>query len=321
AAGLADELQADVAVAPGVMQPSTQAAGNVPVQISSAAREAAKPRGRQQTDREREFEDAFSASRESSAKEEPTPVEIPVMERAPLPPVAFIDEVPATPPAEAARQADPVPYLAQLTPFGTPSVDAEIQGAALRLDNSPGREHVRRSPQEMESSALARHSFWLRVANVTARIVTGARAIAAATAASFREQAQEYTKRAQVRSAEARAAHEARLLDLEQRRAEAQERAQELETAREAAAARLVELVRERDPGLKEEIQHQQDVREEILHERERTAGAPASSPASPIQALWQTVISLVRKPRQPMTPQLRAVLTGAAAVSALFLI
>src|SRR5262249_31968677 len=74
AAGLADELQADVAVAPGVMQPSTQAAGNAPTQISSAAPEAAKPRGRQQTDREREFEAAFSAARESSAKEEPTPV-------------------------------------------------------------------------------------------------------------------------------------------------------------------------------------------------------------------------------------------------------
>src|SRR5262249_50282382 len=121
--------------------------------------------------------------------------------------------------------------------------------------------------------------------------------------------------------AEARAAHEARLLDLEQRRAEAQQRAQELEAAREAAATRLVELVRERDPGLKEEIQHQREVREEILHERERAGAAPAGSSASPIQALWQTIISLVREPRRPMTPQLRAVLTGAGAVSALFLI
>jgi hypothetical protein len=320
AAGLADELHADVAVASGVMQPSAQAE-QVPVHVSAPVPETVESPVSPQRDPEREFEAAFAASQETPVDEKHSPVvEIPVMQRGPLPPVAFADE---PRPPEVGRPADPVPYLAQLTPFGTPSVDAEIQGAALRLENSPGREPSRQSPADVETGAPARHSFWERMANVTARAVTSTRAIAASTAASFREQAQEYKKKAQVRSAEARAAHEARLLDLEQRRAEAQQRAEELEAAREAAAARLVELVRERDPGLKEEILHEQSAREEILHEQ-TTAGGLGASPSpqpSRVQTVWQAAIALLKKPRQPMTPQLRAVLTGAAAVSVLFLI
>src|SRR5262249_4259392 len=106
---LADELQADVAVAPGVIQPSAKAGKNVPVYISSAVPQAVEPPAPPPTDREREFEAAFSAAAEIPGEEQRSPVvEIPVMQRAPLPPVAFADESPAPSAEVAAKPADPV---------------------------------------------------------------------------------------------------------------------------------------------------------------------------------------------------------------------
>lgn len=331
AAGLADELQADVAVAPGAIQPAQ----------SSAAAEAATA---QEHDREREFEAAFTASSEPAKGQVAPVIEIPVMERAPLPPVAFADEPPAAPMhSEVVKPADPVPYLAQLTPFGTPQVDGEIPGAELRLENAPERPALVEFPPSA-AAAPAQPSIWQRGANFTAKAVTNARAIAASTVAVFRERSQEYQVKAKIRSAEARAAHEARLLDLEQRRAEAQQRATELEAAREAAAARLVELVRQRDPGLHEQSTNEQSANELSLHglsqdesaayqasldegfrgqERKAGAVAPQSSRPTSSDTWWHAAMAVVSKKRQrqPMSPQLRAVLTGAAAVSALFVV
>jgi hypothetical protein len=189
----------------------------------------------------------------------------------------------------------------------------------------------------------AQPSIWQRGASFTAKAVANARAVAVSTLESFREQSQEYQKKAQIRSAEARAAHEARLLDLEQRRAEAQQRASELEAAREAAAARLLELVRQRDPGLHEQSVHEQSLREqslreEGLHEQSVREGSflaeernsvhsPAAS-SRPVagpsgnETWWHAAMAVVaKKRRHPMSPQLRAVLTGAAAISALFVV
>ena len=133
-----------------------------------------------------------------------------------------------------------MPYLAQLTPFSTPAARAE------------------EPPQTSEPRTDRGKKVLQDGARIAARTWAGALALTSSTAASVRDHFQEYTKRAQVRSAEARAAHAARLLDLEQRRAEAQQRAAELEVAREQAAARLMELVRQRDPGLHEQSQHEQ---------------------------------------------------------------
>jgi hypothetical protein len=294
--------------------------------------------GSQKRDPEREFEEAFAAQSRLSADDSAamevaaSEVEVPVMERAPLPPVAFLDdhvvEIPIH--AEIDRPADPVPYLAQLTPFGTPQIDAEMQKAALRAELSAERPPVRRLPRDAAASAPARPSVWQRGAAITARTVANARAIAASTVESFREHALEYNKKAQIRSAEQRAAHEARLLDLEQRRAEAQQRAAELEAAREAAAARLVELVRQRDPGLPEEKQREEMVRDAVLREEvrrdeslraEKREAAPVPRP--PATRSWRLIPmgASASKPRRPMSPQLRTVLTGAAAVSALFIV
>jgi hypothetical protein len=83
AAGLAEELQADVAVAPGAIQQAVPE-NKAPTVQSSATPEAIA----QERDREREFEAAFLASSEPEDQRAPV-LEIPVMERAPLPPVAF----------------------------------------------------------------------------------------------------------------------------------------------------------------------------------------------------------------------------------------
>src|SRR5215472_15467417 len=116
AAGLADELQADIAVAPGVMQSEPPIIEDVPVH-AAAVTEIPRVTMR---DPEREFDEAFAASPEQPiastalpAEEQlPAQIDVPVMERAPLPPVAFADEVPMTPMvSEVAKPADPFPYL------------------------------------------------------------------------------------------------------------------------------------------------------------------------------------------------------------------
>ena len=329
AAGLADEFQADIAVAPGVIQAAMPATKAAPIE-SSIVHEA--PAAVQEHDPEREFEAAFATSTELPAEElAPSEIEIPVMERSPMPPVAFTDETPAQPVmlSEIAKPADPVPYLAQLTPFGTPQVDAEIEHEALRLENAPEREPVQPALPEITPAQPAPPSIWQRGASLTARAMSNARAIARSTVESFREQSQEFQKKAQIRSAEARAAHEARLLDLEQRRAEAQQRALELETAREAASARLIELVRQRDPGLREqslheESQQEQRLREEIAHEESRPASPTPAAPPRPssTETWWHAAMAVVaKKRRQPMSPQLRAVMAGAAVITVVFVV
>src|SRR5579864_5403458 len=92
AASLATELEADVAVASGVLQSAPE-----PI-IEQTAQSAALPAAENivqlsppqnlQPDQEREFEAAFS-SRQEISPDAPAVIEIPVMEQSPLPPVAF----------------------------------------------------------------------------------------------------------------------------------------------------------------------------------------------------------------------------------------
>jgi hypothetical protein len=373
AASLADELHADVAVAPGVLQAQAQ-----PEIAEVAAPPSAEPiTDRELTDREREFQAAFQTAEpeiepaaaradlskadlseaDLAEKEQPQVIDFPVMEQSPLysskpepslpgtpeplPPVQFIDESPSgnepLVAVETPRAADPVPYLAQLTPFGTPG-----EQRAERFSN-------REPEQQPVARKRAGAGLGKRASQFVGRSIAAMKVGAAETAESFRENLKEYKKRAQVRSAEAHAARVARMLDLEQRQAEAQERAKELGIAREAAAARLADLLRERDPGLREEGMRQEQLREEMLYEaskpsapsRDKSSRASAPLAARPVDAtplrkpagslghpssghasLGQTWIAgLIARPRRPMSPQLRAVLTGAAAVTFLFVI
>jgi hypothetical protein len=413
AANLATELEADIAVAPGILQPAPEpkivvsAQPFVPPVMEHRVEIASQPELRSaevepaelkspefKSDAEREFEAAFASEAAMPAAMEATAeiIEIPVMEHAPLPPVAIIQEpvraesvkamepvkmaenssvsVPvhfSEPVKEPATSFDPAPYLAQLTPFSTPakSDTLKVNPAAQRSEKpSPSAD---KSKHVLEDGA-----------KIAAKTLAGAQSLAANTAASMRDHFQEYKKRAQVRSAEARAAHEARLLDLEQRRAEAQQRAAELEAARVAASVRLKELLQQRTPGLQslQETGRTEQVRQEAIRQEQVSAELnkqqPIQDPAQQEKkrqlehGLWQPetgaytpyssgpkedarrssvppAASFRSTPPMPpasstppksnravvkttpatlwrrINPPLRAVLTGAAAVSALF--
>ena len=358
AADLASELGADVAVAPGILQmaakpvPEPVLAEPIIPQLNIAEPETEpvmqlESLATAEHDPERDFEAAFAPVLEMPAtamQASQEVIDVPVMEQEPMPPVAFLEESPAMEPiaaapvaehyreattvfSEPARSADPMPYLAQLTPFSGRAARTEEKPAA-----APSVRPQAPSPVQVRSKKVLQDG-----ARVAAHTWAGALALAASTKASVRDHFEEYRKRAQVRSAEARAEHAARLLDLEQRRAEAHQRAAELEIAREQAAAKLMELVRQREPGLPQErlreqmpfepsapVQSQpsqsfyqpppvQDRRREVppvaASRRDPAVNAKrAAATATPIE-LWRGI-----------NPALRAVLTGAAAVSALFI-
>jgi hypothetical protein len=315
-------------------------------------------------DPERDFEAAFAPVIEmpASTLANKEAIDAPVMEEESMPPVAFLEETPAVEPItaaptaehqpethhadthhmeqpvsepivfpEPAGPADPMPYLAQLTPFS---------GRTNRKDDEEREERQQKAVPAIRrrdhSQTPQRGKKVLQDgARVAAQTWAGALALAASTKVSVRDHFEEYRKRAQVRSAEARAHHAARLLDLEQRRAEAHHRAAELERAREQAAARLMELVRQREPGLPAER-----IRESMpfepaapaqlsssyyqrppMQDRRREAPPVATSRREPVvksarAAITATPIELWRS----IHPPLRPILTGAAAVSALFI-
>src|SRR5579859_2669482 len=373
AANLAAELDADVAVSPGVLKPAVQpspepdiAVQSVPEPVTENVVEL-KSQPAVADEREREFEAAFAPVIEMPAAMQASPevVDAPVMEHEPMPPVAFLDE-PAAPqhvampemaeryPAHEPvaihepRGADPMPYLAQLTPFSTPATRTEEQPqVAANRTKEPSQIQLR-GKKVLQDGARVAAQAW-----------ASALALASSTTASVRDYFEEYKKRAQVRSAEARAQHAARLLDLEQRRTEAQQRATELEAAREAAAARLLELVRQRDPGLPKESLPKESLPKESLPKevlakeilpQESWSGAtaverhgpaqrlPAQSPyqrmpanedrrrEAPVAAQTQQPVAKRVRSANPITlwrtvnPQWRAVLAGAGVVTAIFI-
>lgn len=138
------------------------------------------------------------------------------------------------------------------------------------------------------------------------------RALATAWSAA-QERGREYKQRLDLRRAEFKAARQQRLLELEKRKAAAQERANELQAARDAASARLQELLRERggEPAA-------------ALPSQAETAGRSATPTqqngllATPQPGFWRaTVVSWLGA----HSPQIQAILTGVAAVTALFVL
>jgi hypothetical protein len=321
-------------------------------------------------DPERDFEAAFAPVIEmpQTAQASNQVADVPLTEHEPMPPVAFMEESPAREPiaaapmaehaapmaehevethhiethhaedvaakpsvfSEPARSPDPMPYLAQLTPFSGRTNRTEAEREEKKQSAAPARRQDHSQVPERGKKVLQDG------ARVAAQTWAGALALAASTKASVRDHFEEYRKRAQVRSAEARAEHAARLLDLEQRRAEAHQRAAELELAREQAAARLMQLVRQREPGLPPERVREsmpfepvapaqpspsyyqrppvQDRRGEALPVAAFRKGPAVGSTRAAIRAtplgLWRSI-----------HPPLRPILTGAAAVTALFIV
>jgi len=387
AADLATELGADVAVAPGVLQMAPKPAAEpivygsttpqvsepVPLQPVVAQKSAAEPTAEKvmhleaqpvvEHDPESDFEAAFAPVIEmpQAAQANNQVIDAPLAQHEPMPPVAFLEELPAVEPiaaapivehevephhaethraesvaaqpiafSEPARSPDPMPYLAQLTPFSGRTNRTDAEREEKKQSTAPARRQDHSQIPERGKKVLQDG------ARVAAQTWASALAMAASTRASVRDHFEEYRKRAQVRSAEARAEHAARLLDLEQRRAEAHQRAAELELAREQAAARLMELVRQREPGLPpERVREQmpfepaapslpsssyyqqpplQDRRREVppiavAQKEPAVTSARAAVTATPLQ-LWRSI-----------HPPLRPILTGAAVVTAIFVI
>jgi hypothetical protein len=350
----------------------------------------------QKTDLEREFEAAFSSNAAIPAPMQAEVIEIPVMEHAPMPPVAFAEDAATTmepvrikdnpskdrpivavpvhlsessveaipveptlvkpvlsaPMQEQAQSADPMPYLAQLTPFSSPAARQEQAQSGSATRQAEARQSairqaaVRRSEKAAQAAELGKQVLQ-DGAKIAAKTWAGALALSSSTADTVRDQFRVYKKRAQVRSAEQRAAQAAKMLDLEQRRAEAQQRAQELEEARIAASVRLTELLQQRAPGLQEQSQREQSLRdqnqlehglwqsstyahsvpkskEETRREAATVAGstkpAPPVPPAAKSKSASATIKTTPAALWSKVTPPFRAVLTGAAAVSALFI-
>jgi hypothetical protein len=127
-----------------------------------------------------------------------------------------------------------------------------------------------------------------------------------------RELCREYKQRLDLRRAEFKAARQQRLLELEKRKAAAQERANELQAAREAASARLQELLRERggEPAAPPASQTEAAI-------APATPAQPSGLPAMSQSSLWRdALLSWLGSRRAPQT---RAIVAGAAAVTALF--
>jgi hypothetical protein len=131
-----------------------------------------------------------------------------------------------------------------------------------------------------------------------------------------RQTSRELKERLEIRRAEARATREQRLLDLAKRKALAEERAAELEAARQAASERLRQLLHERG---------------EAAAAQQTPARSQEAAPALPVPASQNGRMATVKTSiirtyfmnwmSRRYTPQLEAVLTGVAAVTALFAI
>jgi hypothetical protein len=313
-------------------------------------------------DPERDFEAAFAPAIEMemppAVQANQEVINARVIEHEPMPPVAFLQESPAPEPIAAvplaenypearmaerfpatsavfpkpSHSADPMPSLAQLAPFTIPASRTSETSKEDKQQRSLPLVRPQDPPQILRGNKALQDG-----ARIAAHTWAGALALAASTTASVRDHFEEYRKRAQVRSAETRAAHAARLLDLEQRRAEAHHRAAELERAREQAAARLLELVRQREPGLPPErlresmafepsapVQsqpYQSYYKRPLAQERRRET--PPVAPSRPEPAAKLRRASITATPIElwrSINPPLRSVLTGAAAVSALFI-
>lgn len=185
-----------------------------------------------------------------------------------------------------------------------PIADGNAEARLLAMDTSSG-------PVETTSRSLeARTAEILGPAiENTARAMLKGKVLADNAWKSARSLGREYNERLRLHMAEARAGRQRRLLDLEKRRMLAQERALELEAARQAAAVRLQQLLRERS-GAAPVQQH------EIIAADSAAIGQNGK-PGSSKSGFLRTHLMMWLGHRY--SPHLEAILTGVAAVIALF--
>jgi hypothetical protein len=258
AASLAEELHADVAVAPGLEFERTEAAPPQP---------------------------SVSATEEVQAS-------------APLPPVQFAQPqpVPAEPEPVANFTAGPPAIPAQTTP----APQEATQGAWQERELEP--DEVFFVPEQREPA----HDVHTPAIEDTVQWQTTPPGFLAELRKALSHVGREVRERWRIRLAEKNAEREERLLELTERKTLAQVRANELQAAREAASARLKELVR---AGGTEPVPAQPSRAEEAA------ATFVFEQPESRLSALKRMLLG------RRSSPQVQAILTGVAAVTALFVL
>jgi len=284
AAELAEHLHADIAVAPGV-ELSRREAVEQPATKSLEPLPAPAPQPAAPT----------------------AQIEAPVQLEASAPGlVRQADTSPAQPVASPPKKEDvsvpPAVWMAAAGPV-------RQQPQAIARDTAarePERASIQRSNEEPADLFAA-------TVESDSRAQKALRSLAAAWDAA-RHLGHEYKQRLDLRMAEIKAERQRRLLELEKRKAALQERANELQAARDAASARLQELLRERggEPAAAPAIP-------EDAVSAPTVAAQQDGQPASPGAASWPTQLSLWLGRRR--APQTQAILTGVAAMAALFVL
>jgi hypothetical protein len=258
AAGLAEELHADVAVAPGLTLETT---------------EAAPP-------------PSHSAAVEPQAS-------------APLPPVQFAEPEPV--PAEPAPLANLTPAPPAVPPQAIPLTS---QGATQSAWKEQGLEpdEVFFAPEQREPT----QEVPAVVMQETVEQQTAGAGFLPELWKALDYMGREVRERWRIRLAEKNAEREEHLLELTERKTLAQVRANELQAAREAASARLKELVR---AGGTEPVPAQ------ATQPEETASTFVLAQPESRLGALKRMLVG------RRYSPQVQAILTGVAAVTALFVL
>lgn len=283
---LAEHLHADIAVAPGV-ELSRREAVEQPAAKSVQPVPAAAPNPMAVP--------AAQAEAPAAQLEASSPGPVRQADNSPAQPVA-------SPPKKEDVSVPPAVWMAAAEP-------ARQQPQAIARDTAarePERASIQRSSEEPADMFAA-------TAESDSRAQKALRSLAAAWDAT-RHLGHEYKERLDLRMAEIKAERQRRLLELEKRKAALQERANELQAARDAASARLQELLRERggEPAAAPAVQSE-------------TVSAPTMAapqngqPAAPGTGSWRTQPGFWLGRRH--APQIQAILTGVAAMAALFVL
>jgi hypothetical protein len=259
AANLAEELHADVAVAPGLKLEKIEVPSPQP---------------------------SLSATEGPQAS-------------APLPPVQFAE------PEPVGAEPEPVANLTAVTPAipaqtAPPTPQDATQGAWHERELEP--DEVFFAPEQREPA----RDVHAQVMTDTVERQTASAGFLAELWKALDHVGREVGERWRIRLAEKNAEREERLLELTERKTLAQVRASELQAAREAASARLKELVRAggTDPA------------------PAQTSPAEDTAPTF-VFAQQESRLSVLRKmfSGRRSSPQVQAILTGVAAVTALFVL
>jgi len=249
----------------------------------------------------------------------PTPavIQAPAEPIAPIVPAApSIAEVIETPrPAAPPPQAMPPREPAHQQTFASRPASPDF---GMRLSESwqqvrPSLEKAAAAVQEWCIRAVAASkTTFSQVRESSRRSFTDLRESAYSGSLSARQWLRTARERARLRAAESRARRQEQLVESEQRRARAEREAADLRVAREAAAARLLQIRLEAGGQIRDEAE----------------ASHPASAGVEPVarQSAAEDAFDRPRASRQikirrTYSSQLEAILTGVAAVSALFVI